>query len=192
MAAGFWTDQDDRPIPCATAWLTRPANVVGVAGGVLDGDAIRRARSFPRARSGSPLSGPSVAAKSSSTHVVAQPVEDARLMVEGLLVAEKHRLVAHLQLALVRAHGDQPDGRRGGGIQLGLGFAPRRTGRPRAPPGARPVSWQRPGRWESHTLCSSSWASSLYIASPLSPMLRAPFAYGTSSKYESITPAPLD
>ena len=43
-------------------------------------------------------------------------------MIEGLLVAEEHGFVAHRQLVPVAADGDQPDRRRGGSLQLGLGL----------------------------------------------------------------------
>ena len=39
---------------------------------------------------------------------------------EGFLVAEEHRLVADFYLVAISREGDQPDGRRGRGRELGL------------------------------------------------------------------------
>ncbi len=48
--------------------------------------------------------------------------DEARLVDEGLLVPEHHRLVADLEGALARADRDELDGRRRRGVQRRLGF----------------------------------------------------------------------
>ena len=113
-------DQDERLLAGRTGGLHRRGKHCGVAGGGLHGKAVQCQGDADVVgqigiRLGHGGLDGLLAGRVFHSH------EQTRAMVESLLVAEEHGLIAHRQLAILAVDFHQPHGRRGSSFQFGFG-----------------------------------------------------------------------